>query len=203
MREFIGKGCFRFRRWWRGGLKRPSQAINTMGRISYKTDAAFTQAWATRIGRLILNFAGLEFESYMWLLHLSEQPERIPEFAKCTFKQRVKKIMEYAETRAFSEGWKVDARCKWDDALELAKLRNRIAHNPLLFQWVDESEEGEPDLIGVADMQALGQPSAPDGPLLSKMDADATINRVAALVPQLESLRKDWCAIRDEKSASV
>jgi hypothetical protein len=58
----------------RGDLKRRSQTISTMGRISYRTDAAFTQAWVTRIGRLILNFAGLEFESYMWLLHLSEQP---------------------------------------------------------------------------------------------------------------------------------
>ncbi len=174
-----------------------------MGRINYKLDAAFTESWAPRIGKLILNFGGLEFESYSWLVQLSEQPERIPEFAKQKFKQRVKAIMEYVESRAFSEEWKTDARTKWGDALELAKLRNRIAHNPLTFAWADECEEGEPDFIGVPDMQAWGQLPTVKGPFLSKADIDAAINQVTALVPQLESLRKDWCAIRDEKSASV
>ncbi|MHC4191310.1 MAG: hypothetical protein ACYSUB_16790 [Planctomycetota bacterium] len=169
-----------------------------MSRVKYAIEPSFIQPWATRIGKLIINFADLEFESYLWLIQMSGQPERIQEFTKLNFASRVKKITEFAEALAFSERWRVDALAGWNDSLELANLRNRIAHNPLLFAWTNEAEKGEPDLIGVVDMKSGIQPKGTEGPLLSKADIAEAINQIGSLVSHLASLRKDWCTLRDK-----
>lgn len=77
----------------------------------------------------------------------------------------------------------------------MAKLRNRIAHNPLTFAWKNEAEYGEPDYIGVTEMQGL-EPSK-DGPLLSKASIELSINQIVALIKRLELLRREWCEHRD------
>ena len=170
-----------------------------MSRIKYSVDSPFIKPWATRIGQLILNFTGLEFESYFWLVQMSEQPNRIAEFTKLLFSKRVKKILEYVESLAFNDNWKLDSIAAWQNALEQSKLRNRIAHNPLMFAWNDQSEEGEPDFIGIADMKSGNRPESADGPLLSKAEIDSAINQINSLVSNLESLRVSWCSLRDER----
>lgn len=174
-----------------------------MSRIKYAIDDPFIKPWATRIGQFILNFAGLEFESYFWLLQMSEQPERIPEFTKQPYAPRVKTIMKLIKNRSFSEQWKLDAFAGWSDALKLAQLRNRIAHNPLMFAWDSEAEEGEPDFIGVVDIKAGKKPGDTGDPFLSKADVSNAINRINSLVSNLASLREDWCAIRDKSKHTV
>jgi len=172
-----------------------------MGRIKYATDPPFIKPWATRIGRLIVNFSGLEFESYFWLVQMSEQPEKIPEFTKQTYTSRVKMIIRFIKNLAFSEEWGDDALAGWNESLELAKLRNRVAHNPLLFAWADENKTGEPDFIGVADMK--GRPlEGTEGPLLAKSAITAAINQINNLVSHLALLRKDWCASRDNSRSA-
>lgn len=174
----------------------------TMTRIKYSVNEQFIKPWATRIGKFILNFAGLEFESNLWLIQMSEQPEKIPEFTKLEFAKRVKIIIKYIKSLGFSERWKLESLTKWQNALELAILRNRIAHNPLLFFWNNEIEEGEPDCIGIADMKSGKRARNADGPLLSKADIDNAINQVKGLVVNLEYLRVNWCSIRDKEKNS-
>lgn len=174
-----------------------------MSRINYATDLPFMEPWERRIGQLILNFSGLEFESYSWLIQMSEQPERIEEFTKRTYKQRVGMITDYAKNLAFNEKWKTEAITGWNGSLELAKLRNRIAHNPLMFRWTSGDEKGEPDFIGIVDMKTREQPIGADGPLLSKADIAEAINQIQSLMLHLESLRKDWCALRDKSKGDV
>lgn len=169
-----------------------------MSRVKYAIEPPFIKPWATRIGKLIINFADLEFESYLWLIQMSEKPERIQEFTKLKYASRVKKITKFAEDLAFSEQWRVAALAGWSDSLELAKLRNRIAHNPLLFTWTNEDEKGEPDFIGVVDIKSGKQPRGTEGPLLSKADIAKAINQIGSLVSHLASLRKDWCTLRDK-----
>jgi len=168
-----------------------------MSRIKYAADPSFTKPWATKIGQLILNFSGLEFESYLWLVQMSEQPEQIPEFTKLTYASRVKKIKSFIKSSAFSDDWGKVATARWNESLELAKLRNRVGHNPLLFAWVEADETGEPDYIGVADMKAKKPLEDTEGPLLSKSAITDAVNQANKLVSNLASLRKKWCDIRD------
>jgi len=174
-----------------------------MSRVKYAMNPTFIESWAPRVGKLILNFSCLEFESYLWLVQMSEQPERIQEFTTKRFKSRGDAIIQFVEVRAFSDQWKIDAHTAWCAAIELAKLRNQIAHNPLVFGWADEAEEGEPDFIGVADRQAPKQPAKAKGPFMSKADIDLALNRIAELVQQLASLRLEWCKLRDERDENV
>ena len=169
-----------------------------MGRIKYATDHPVIKPWATRIGQLILNFAGLEFESYFWLVQMSAQPENISEFTQLTYASRINKILKYIKKLTFSDEWEKKATESWNNSFELAKLRNRIAHNPLLFAWADRHEEtGEPDFIGIADMKARRPLEDPEGPLLSKTAISDAINQINYLVTHLALLRKEWCEIRD------
>lgn len=82
------------------------------GRIKYATDSFYAKLWAERIGKLILNFAGLEFESLPWLVQMSEQVERIPEFAHTPFVSRVSMVTHFVDAKAFGESWKL-ASAEW------------------------------------------------------------------------------------------
>lgn len=167
-----------------------------MSQIKYAVDTAFARLWAERVGKIILNFSCLEFETYHWLLQMSEQPDRIPEFAAQRFGKRVTKINEYINARGFTQPWKTDALAAWSEAVELARLRNRLAHNPIVFAWADEVGKGEPDFIGVTEMQSLDLGKGE--PLLSKIAIEAAIDRVVVLAKRIELLREEWCGLRDQ-----
>lgn len=47
--------------------------VPPMARIKYATDSSHAKVWAEPVGKLILNFAGLELESLLWLVQMSEQ----------------------------------------------------------------------------------------------------------------------------------
>jgi hypothetical protein len=166
-----------------------------MSIIKYAIDSPVTRPWAARVGQLIINFSSLEFETYLWLVQMSEKPERIPEFAKLKFTRRVELIRAFVEDRAHNPDWKADSFAAWAESLQLAKLRNRIAHNPLMFAWSDGAERGEPDYIGVAEIQGIEPPK--DGILLSKAAIEHSTSEVVAIIKRLEALRKNWCQHRD------
>ena len=171
-----------------------------MSRIKHAVDAPFSTAWVARVGKLILNFGVLELETYLWLVQLSEAPDRITEFSRSQFADRVKEIKTFIESRAYSDNWKNEALKGWDEALDQAKFRNRIAHSPLTFGWNNQAEEGEPDFIGIIDLKRR---DANQNPLASKGEMDRVINSIVSLATQLANLRAEWCSIRDAKSESA
>jgi len=169
-----------------------------MSAIQYSDDQDFTKPWVLRIGQVVLNFAGLEFETYLWLVQLSQNPSSIPEFQKDLFSKRVNRILTYLKTQSHTEDFKARSDTAWKEALALAILRNRVAHNPLTFLWADDlKKEGEPDYIGIPDMKKPSDSAAIADRLLSKSEMANTINQISALVHTLASLRKEWCSIRD------
>jgi len=170
-----------------------------MGLFKHKINPPFSITWAERVGKLILNFGGLELETLLWLVQFSEAPDRVSEYSKMRFALRVKAIMNFAEARAYSDDWRVRSLEFWHEALAQAKIRNRIAHSPLTFWWDKEVEDGEPDFIGVIDLQG-GKPS--ENPLISKSELDQAINSIVSLQSRLETLRTEWCSIRDSKLES-
>jgi len=167
-----------------------------MNRIKHAIVRPLSAVWITRVGKLIINFGALEFETYLWLVQLSEAPEKFPEFSKLRFTQRVEKIMGFVKSRGYSENWKVETQKCWGEALDKAKFRNRIAHSPLTFGWNKEPEEGWPDFIGIVDLQ---QRDSSQNALASKAEMDGAINSIVSLATKLVNLRTDWCSIRDSR----
>ena len=171
-----------------------------MSRFKHAINAPFSTAWVERVGKLILNFGVLELETYLWLVQLSEAPDRLPEFATKRFATRVKEVIAFVESHAYSHDWKTVAVKGWNDTLEHAKFRNRIAHSPLTFGWTGGVEEGEPDFIGVIDLQRR---DVSQNALVSKGEMDQTIDSIVSLASRLATLRTDWCATRDAKQEST
>lgn len=107
--------------------------------------------------------------------------------------------MEFVECRGYSDNWKAEALKCWNESLDHAKFRNRIAHNPLMFGWNKEVEEGEPDFIGIINLQRR---DSSQEPLASKSEMDGVINSIVSLATRFANLRTEWCSIRDAKHDS-
>lgn len=166
-----------------------------MSRIKYAVDSPHVRPWTERIGKIILNFSGLEFESVNWLANLAEVDDLHPVFMM-PFASRVQEVMRQIEARASSARWRKEALRAWNESLHLAKVRNQIAHNPVVFAWRTCLEVGEPDFIGIPATRTRGKLSKHR--LLSRAKADQTINEAAALAERLEKLRKEWSELRDK-----
>ena len=165
--------------------------------IKYRTNPPFSVKWTTSVGKLILNFGALEFETYLWYVQLSEDVKKLPAFQKVFFKNRVEQLIELAQERSYSKDWLEEVYGSWDKALEYAKFRNTIAHSPLTFGWNSQVEEGDPDFIGVLDLKPQGKIRSP---LASIKDLDNHINGIVSLAVALRELREKWCSIRDQQT---
>jgi hypothetical protein len=167
--------------------------------VKYARDSTFAEPWAQSIGKFILNFGLLEFESHMWLLQLSDEPQLFPDE---WFTQRVARINKLVNRRAFDAAWKDSAERSWERAKTLANTRNQLAHNPLFFGWTDPAEEGTPDLIGILDARSLGDGNSAWKSGISLANIVEKTNEVVTLVEELALLRDEWCIFRDRNLAS-
>ena len=166
-----------------------------MTNIKYKRNSGFAEPWAQPIGKFILNFGLLEFESHMWLLQMSDEPQLFPDM---WFIQRVTQIRKLVDQHAFDEVWKASARLLWENAQALAETRNQLAHNPLMFSWTDPAEEGPPDLIGILNAKSFGDGNSAWESTIRLTDIAEKGNKVATLVEKLTALRETWCSLRDQ-----
>lgn len=166
-----------------------------MSRIQYVTKSKQMQHWEGRIGRLVINFSALEFESIHWLVQLSEGHDAIGSIAQKQFVPRTTEIMRYVEQRSVGTRWRKETLREWNRALKLAKIRNRVAHNPVLFGWNASTQNGEPDLIGIPSARDPRFPAKEV--LLSPKAVDHAVEEALQVVQKLETLRKEWCQFRD------
>jgi hypothetical protein len=168
-----------------------------MPRFRLIVDAPLTTGWPENIGKLILNFSAVEFESVHWLVQLSMDVKSIPAFAQEKFTKRIKGLKSYIKHCAPDKAWADAALQVWTEAREIAKIRNRIAHNPLVFGWTKDPPMGEPDLIGLPDMSRPENPTGSADPLMSSDELLAAINKIPPLVRRMGDLRIQYCAHRD------
>lgn len=165
-----------------------------MPKLQYVTDSPHTRGWAERIGRLIMNFSGLELQSIEWLVHLTDRHEDAGRFFAQKFNSRIVQIERCIEVRSTDKEWRRKALRSWNDARRLSGIRNQVAHNPLAFWWKDPAERGEPDFVYIASMRGAGRNPKE---MLGRQKADDAGNELAALVKRLTGLREEWCAQRD------
>lgn len=164
-----------------------------MSRIHYSVNQPFTKRWIELVGKAVLNFGSMEFETYLWLAQMSEDPSRYDEFTKKWLKGRVSLIQEFVTARAFSEKWKEEAKESWESALELATFRNQIVHNPLIFNEETDSLS-TPTIAGIVDVEERLV-----DPIITEKVINERINQTSALVQNLANLRQEWCEVRDNQ----
>jgi hypothetical protein len=143
------------------------------------------EALSTAVGKLIVNFGAVEFETYVWLACLKEDIENLP--VGKFFKPRVDTLLN--ELATLDHSARDSAVGLWSDALAIAQFRNRIAHNPIFFGWNDPSEEGPPSFLRVLDMKGGLQGEGAQS-TVSLAEINQHVDQTAALVQQLRALRK-------------
>ncbi len=130
------------------------KGITTLGLDRNKS---YMVEWCQLIGFYMLNFANLELISYKYLDSLEKTEEAFLHNTKKFLSQRISRIEELVN--ASDNPSKVEIAELWGQAKELAKWRNRIAHNPVLPTWKQGSdpENSPPDLLGIPDIRQISK----------------------------------------------
>jgi len=170
-----------------------------MSKFNYEINSPYMRPWIERVGKLILNFSAIEFESIHWYVQLSEREFQVKSIVEIPFTSRVTQIMGHIEERRISDKWRKQSLRRWNEALKLAHLRNQVAHNPIVFGWNDVQEAGDPSVLGIPDIRAKSSGTAKW--LLSADHLDKSINSVAKTATALAALRVEWCMARDQGNA--
>lgn len=167
-----------------------------MTEFKYARNPRFVGSWAPAVGKLVLNFGLLEFETHLWLLQMQARPEICPSLG---FAQRVTKITDLVSHKAHSDEWMAAASEAWAKVATLALLRNGLAHSPLMFAWSDSSEQGDPGWIAVVDVRKLAAGREEAEAQISLRQIAFATDAAAALVVTLAELRTVWCSARDAR----
>lgn len=142
------------------------------------------EALSTAVGKLIVNFGAVEYETYVWLACLQGSIENVS--VGQIFRPRVESLLAKLDHLAHQD--KGTAIALWNDAKVIADFRNRIAHNPVFFGWGDPSEVGLPDFLTILDMKGGFQEGYAKA-MVSLAEINQHVNRTAALAQQLKALR--------------
>ncbi|WP_139304833.1 hypothetical protein [Microbulbifer marinus] len=85
--------------------------------------------WRNLIGAFMVRFAEVEFEIARALIDFS--PQNYDDLKYLEFSKRVNKLRNYISSTKLSNSEKSELRKILDDLIELADVRNTIAHNPI------------------------------------------------------------------------
>lgn len=86
--------------------------------------------WSQSIGGLIINFGGLEFQTLRWLHVLGGEVAVVQAKGK-GLSARIDAVLSFLSDSSVAAEDQFKARTLWQEAKDLAKIRNRIAHNPI------------------------------------------------------------------------
>jgi hypothetical protein len=155
----------------------------------YAVNEKGTEPWLRAIGKLIVNFGGIEAQTYLWLVQLHETVPLPTSDNKLLFAPRVARILELAKTHPETTPRFQSVSDAWSVATDLARFRNRIAHNPIMFGWFGK-EEGAPDFMTVLDVKLGGSPGH-DDPSISLRQINDKINETASAAQKLVALYRE------------
>lgn len=113
--------------------------------------------WCQLIGFYMLNFANVELISYKYLDSLEKTEKAFLKDTEKFLSQRISRIEKLIGASDFPN--KIEIIELWGQIRELAKWRNRIAHNPVLPTWKPGSdpENSPPDVLGIPDMKEISK----------------------------------------------
>ena len=149
-------------------------------------NAPYLGLWAEKIGRFILNFGGIELLSYQHLALLEETHEDFVRNLDRLLSKRIDRLLALADASTkLTDEERATVRDLWEYAQEFAKVRNRIAHNPVLPTWKPGSDPDKdpPDVLGIPDFKQFKEGSKSDSVPIELMDK--MIDESASLAQKL------------------
>jgi hypothetical protein len=121
-------------------------------RFIMEVGAQHMTPWETPVGKLMLNFGGLELLSHLYVQHLARDPAMTWLATDMPFSKRLDLIIGLVDREDLPKSAKERMRNSWKKVKQHNRIRNTIAHNPLMWGWSGK-QEGPPDFIGVPDIK--------------------------------------------------
>src|SRR5262245_42840559 len=88
------------------------------------------------IGQFLVNCGVLEFESYVWIHGFgANDPQELIACKTELFAARKTRLVRIMEGLPIAAEAKVGIREVWGEAIDIMRLRNIVAHNPILVQY--------------------------------------------------------------------
>ena len=160
-----------------------------MARIQPVVDPPHTQPWLAPLGKLVLNFSAIELQTYLWLGDLSPQGRVSDKDLYAPFKARVEQIKNGLVASAINGTARLECSVAWDEALAVARQRNAILHNPIIYGWHTADESGPPEVICIPDVEHLGSKPPVTKQVVTLSDLNGLVNTTASLGERLFALR--------------
>jgi hypothetical protein len=133
--------------------------IKGITNLGLERNQSYMVEWCRLIGFYMLNFANVELISYKYLDSLEKTEEAFLKNTEKSLSQRINRIEELIGSLDFPP--KAEILQLWCQIRELAKWRNKIAHNPVLLTWKPGSdlENSQPDVLGIPDIKQISKES--------------------------------------------
>lgn len=112
--------------------------------------------WSQSIGGLIINFGGLEFQTLRWIQLLGGESAAVEARGKILSK-RIDQVLRLLTTSNMTAETQLEVRGLWNEVKDLAKIRNRIAHNPLCLGRDPITNELSFSVIDLKKMLPVGE----------------------------------------------
>ncbi len=151
----------------------PIADLQSLSGMGLAMNPPYLGEWPTKVGQYMLNFGAIELISFQHLALLETNRKDFDKNLDRLLSHRIDRINTLVNrAAALSDTVKAEVKSLWSDVRELAKWRNRIAHNPALPTWHagSDSERSPPDLLGVPDMKQLKISNVTDSISLDGMD---------------------------------
>lgn len=140
-------------------------------------------ALANALGRFILNFGALEFQSYVWLSAI--MPGGLSALVgEMSLADRMNRIRKEIKSRTMPRSLRDEMTDAWDEVRRLSELRNIVAHGPLIWR-VDENGLFE-GFVPSVKKSLQGKPAT----AVRAAELSDAVARSGAVYNRLEDLRK-------------
>lgn len=129
--------------------------------------------WPEAIGKFILNFAGIELQSYVQLLLLEPSRSSFNRHLDLLLSKRITRLQALlSSTPTLDDASRKHARMLWEEVRTLSVWRNKVAHNPVLPTWKpgSDADRDPPDIMGIPDFRQYKLGPAGDSIPLGLLD---------------------------------
>ena len=140
------------------------------------------------VGKLIMNFGAVEFQTYRLIDQLGEDTTDHDAALDLLFMKRFRLIERLARQQSMPDEILSDIETVRDPVEEMAAFRNKIAHNPIVQGWKGKVIEGKPGSFGVIDIKSQKGKDRPIVDIVSLEKLNLFIDAVAELATNLESI---------------
>lgn len=153
------------------------------------------------LGKLMINFGGIEFYSYIWITELSRDEILLDMAVDLNFARRVDLIMELLDRERMPRRWKSTSADLWRSAKRLSEVRNKIAHSPIAFAGTQPPFDGPPDVVGIPNLRYLKRKHGRALPITPLTDVLQAVDEVANVGLKLQECLEQFRARLTARSA--